>query len=111
MSDKKINQAILRVSERLSALAKGNAVVSKPITMDDKHVVPICSLSLAFGGGGGTTSPLNRAAGDEESGAGGAEAGELERGSGQGAGGGAKAKPVAVIIVDGSNVKVESVIF
>lgn len=92
-----INELFEAVSERLTKMAQANAVVSKPISVGDRHVIPLCELSMGFGGGGGTAT----GEGQSPEGAGSGE------GEGGGAGGGAKANPVAVIVVDGEKVRVE----
>jgi uncharacterized spore protein YtfJ len=78
-----------KTSEYLARLAKGSSVMSKPISAGDRHLVPLCELSLAFGSGGG----IGEAQGDDA----GAGAG---KGEGGGAAGAAKATPVAVLIID-----------
>ena len=83
------------VSERLERIAKGNAVVAKPISLGDRHVIPLCELSVGFGGGGG----VGEGTGDEE--------GPMT-GTGGGAGGGAKATPVAVLIIENGHVRIEN---
>jgi len=84
------------LSERLRQVAASNAVVAKPVSMGDRHVVPLCELRLSFIGGGGS---------------GRGEAGEGPKGAGQGAvaGGGAKATPVAVLVIEGTDVRLETV--
>ena len=79
---------------RLEALAKGNAVVGRKISVADRHVIPLCELSLGVAGGGG-------------SGEGGTPGKQPQKGQGGGAGGGAKIVPVAVIIVEGGKVRIE----
>jgi uncharacterized spore protein YtfJ len=79
---------------RLEALAKGNAVVGKKISVADRHVIPLCELSLGLAGGGG-------------SGQGGPRGKEESKGQGGGAGGGAKVTPLAVIVVEGGKVRIE----
>jgi DegV family protein with EDD domain len=76
------------VSERLTKLARGNAVVAKPLSVGDRHIVPLCELSLAVAGGGGSGESLE-------------EGPESGSGTGGGAGGAAKANPVAILVVDG----------
>ena len=92
---KHIYTLIEKVTDRLDGLARGNAVVSKTISVGDKHVIPLCELSLGFGAGGGSGE------GTDSSG----------KGSGQGQGGGSgagiKATPLAVVVVDGSQVRIE----
>ena len=89
---KKISELFEKLSGRLENLAKSNAVVAKPISVGDRHVIPLCELGVGFGGGGGMGE-----ADDKQSG----------KGVGGGAGGGAKATPVAVIVVDGESVRIE----
>ena len=83
------------VSERLAALVKRNAIVARPVSVGERHVLTLCELRLGLGGGGGEGE------GVEGEGAAG-------KGTGGGAGGGARTTPVAVIIVDGGKVRVES---
>lgn len=87
------------VSQRLQKMAQANAVVSKPISVGDRHVIPLCELSVGFGGAGGVAE----GEGQTKEGAGSGE------GQGGGAGGGAKAGPVAVIVVDQGKVRVEKI--
>ena len=91
-----VKNIISMISERLKKMAQGNAVVSKPISFGDRHVLPLCELSLGFGGGGGSGEDMGN--------------GEPSGGQniGGGTGGSAKATPVAVIVVDGKNVRIES---
>jgi uncharacterized spore protein YtfJ len=90
---KKVTELFGQMNERLDGLVKANAVVAKTISVGDRHVIPLCELGLGFGVGGGQGEA-------EEAGQG--------KGSGGGAGGGAKATPVAVIVVDGGKVRIES---
>jgi uncharacterized spore protein YtfJ len=94
MNDTK--DVISMIRNRLKKLAQSNAVVSRPISMGDRHVLPLCELGMGFGGGGGT----------------GEDTGDKAQNKGQGTGGGsagsAKATPVAVIVVDGNQVRIET---
>lgn len=92
-----IKQLAGKITEQLTRLAKSSAVMSKPISSGERHLVPLCELSLAFGSGGGT----GEAKGDD-AGAGSA------KGKGGGAAGGAKATPVAVLIVDEQGVRIQT---
>jgi uncharacterized spore protein YtfJ len=91
-----IKEVISMIRNRLKKLAQANAVVSRPISMEDRHVLPLCELGMGFGGGGGT----------------GEENGDKAQNKGQGTGGGsagsAKATPIAVIVVDGNQVRIET---
>lgn len=92
---KALEDLVGKLSTEFEALARANAVVGKPISVGDRHVVPLCALSLALGGGQGTGE-------GEEAGAG------PGKGTGLGAGGAAKAIPVAVVIVEGGSVRIQS---
>lgn len=92
-----IKELFAAISERLKRMAQANAVVAKPISVGDRHVIPLCELKLAFGGGGGRAEGEGKA--KEGLGAG--------MGMGGGTGGGAKACPVAVIVVEGNKVRLE----
>jgi len=90
-----IKQLLLALTAKLQGLAKSNAVVGRKISVGQRHVIPLCELSLGMGGGGGV-------------GQGGDTPGKQDsKGTGAGAGGAAKATPVAVIVVDGGTVRVE----
>jgi uncharacterized spore protein YtfJ len=80
------------VRGKLSRTALKDVVVSKPISVAARHVVVLSEVSYGFGAGGGS--------GDEKG-------KRASRGSGVGGGGGAKASPVAVLVVDGDEVRVE----
>lgn len=92
-----VTQLLGKLTARLRELAAGNAVVAKRVSVGDRHVIPLCELSLGFGGGGAQgegTDPNNSEGGG--------------RGTAGGAGGGAKASPVAVIVVEDGKVRIES---
>ena len=96
------NKLIEIIGKHLGQLARGNAVVGKPASSGDKHVVPLCELRLVLGGGGGS----GEGSGDDSS-------DQSADGSGSGMGGGAgasvRAEPIAVILVDGDNVTIERI--
>lgn len=94
---KHVNEILSFLGGRLKTLAKGNAVATKPISAGDRHVLPLCELSIGFGGGGGAGEGI----GDNEQ--------QENQGTGGGAGGGAKATPVAVVIVDGDDLRIEAI--
>lgn len=93
---KEVKDVIAMIGERLKKMAQSNAVVAKPISFGDRHVLPLCELRLGFGGGGGF----------------GEDAGNGEQSGGQGAGSGtagsARATPVAVVVIDGQDVRIEA---
>jgi uncharacterized spore protein YtfJ len=80
------------VRGRVSPAALKDVVVSKPISVGERHVVVLSAVSYGFGAGGG--------AGDD----GGKRA---ARGSGGGGGGGARSRPVAAVVVEGGKVRLE----
>lgn len=90
-----VKQLLLALTAKLQGLAKSNAVVGRKISVGQRHVVPLCELSLGMGGGGGTGQGGD-APGKQDS-----------KGAGAGVAGAAKATPVAVIVVDGGTVRVE----
>ena len=87
-------QLVGSIMNRLTRLAKEGAVVSTPISVDGRYVVPLCRLGVGYGGGGGT--------GEEH------HDSHRSSGTGGGGGGGAGVKPLAVLIVDGDDVRLES---
>jgi uncharacterized spore protein YtfJ len=91
-----LKQLFLALGQHFEKLARTNAVVGKPISVGDRHVVTLCELSLAFGGAGGT--------GEQDRS--GKKAG---KGMGGGAGGAAKARPVAVLVVEGGKARLERI--
>ena len=92
-----VQTLLTTVSEKLRTLASNNAVVARKSSVGDRHVLPLCERSLGFAGAGGQGEAIDAGA---EQGAG--------KGTGGGAGGMAKAAPGAVIIVDGGQVRIES---
>ena len=78
----------------LSRSALKDAVVSKPLTAGDQHVLVLSDVSvgLAAGGGNGTEASKRNATG-----------------TGGGGGGGAKARPVAVLIVEKGEIRLEPI--
>jgi len=91
---KDIKELFTTVTERLEKLARGNAVVAKPISVGERHILPLCELAVGFSAGGGQ-------------GEGTAEGAGPGAGVGGGAGGGAKAAPVAVLVIEGGKARIE----
>lgn len=91
-----VKDLLADLNKNLAKLAEDNAVVGKAVSVGDRHVVPLCEITLGFGGGAGSGE------------------GKIEErvnpsgAQGQGAGGGAKTKPVAVLVIDGSDVRLET---
>ena len=81
------------VTERLKLLTRRNAVVAKPVSVGERHIVTLCELRLGFGGGGG--------AGE------GVDGKSNGKGQGGGAGGSARACPVAVIVIENGKARLE----
>jgi uncharacterized spore protein YtfJ len=69
-------------------------VVGEPITVEGTTLIPLISVGFGFGAGGGSGK---------------AEAKQAGEGAGGGTGGGAGVKPIAVIIIDKSGVRIESI--
>ena len=91
-----LKSLIGQLSERLKKVAASNAVVARPVSVGDRHIVPLCELGLSFGGAGGGGEGKRRK-------------GDAGTGMGAAAGGGVKASPVAVLVVEGDHVRLESV--
>ena len=89
-----VTRLMAQVRGVLSRSALKDAVVSKPISAGDQHVLVLSDVSVALGAGGGTGS---------------APAKRMASGTGGGGGGGARARPVAVLVVDRGQVRIEPV--
>jgi len=87
---------VKKLISKLESLARGGTVVAQPIAIDDRYVVPLCELSLGYGGGGGG----GKTQGSGES--------DRSEGGGLGGGGGVSVRPLAVLVVDGSDVRMEA---
>jgi uncharacterized spore protein YtfJ len=88
----------------LSDLANAEVVVAKPIDVDGKQIIPVLALSVGFFGAGGNAEGEGsqpRHQGQKRSGGKG-----KGKGAGSGAVGSAKLVPIAVVIRDGSGVRV-----
>jgi uncharacterized spore protein YtfJ len=78
----------------LSRTALKDAVASRPISAGDQHVLVLSDVSVGLAAGGGSGSePSKRHA----------------AGTGGAGGGGAKARPVAVLVVENGEVRVEPI--
>lgn len=73
----------------MEKLLTSKTVVAEPVTSDEVTVVPLLSVSVGFGAGVGPAK-------------------DGDAGTGGGAGGGFKMKPVAVIVIEKDQVRVES---
>lgn len=70
-------------------------VVGEPISVEGATLIPLVSIGFGFGAGGGTGKSQEKARGE---------------GAGGGTGGAAGVRPVAMVIVDKSGVRIEPVI-
>ena len=95
---KHLTEILESLSDQLRTLAQGNAVVAKTVTVGDKHLIPLCQLSMGMGAGGGMGE------GEPDEGAG----YKGGKGVGGGAGGGAKVAPMAILVVEGDKVRLET---
>ncbi|MBI5548632.1 MAG: hypothetical protein HY901_32525 [Deltaproteobacteria bacterium] len=83
------------VRQRLSGGALKDAVVSKPLSAGERHVLVLSEVSLMFGGGGGTGEATT--------------AGKPAKGTGGGGLGMSKASPVAVLVVENGKARIEKI--
>lgn len=83
----------------IEKVVTANLVLGDPLHFEDKTIIPVVGMSIDFGGGGG--SGMGRDTGENASSEG-ANAGE-----GGGAGCGFTIKPVALIIIDEEEIRVE----
>lgn len=87
MSD--IETLLKTITGEMQKSMTAKSVVGEPITIQETTVIPLISMGMGFGAGAGYGK--NR-----------------ERGEGSGGGGGLGIKPVAVVIIDKSGVKMET---
>ena len=76
----------------LSRSALKDAVVSKPLAAGDRRIVVLSDVRVVLGAGGGTGSDARK---------------RMASGTGGGSGGAAKARPVAVLVVEGGEVRID----
>ena len=92
-----VKQLYAAVERRLHHLAKTNAVVGTSVSVGDRHIVPLVELGIGLGGGGGKgedkTDPPKKKGKKE----------------GGGVGGGVKATPVAIIVIEDGDARVERI--
>jgi uncharacterized spore protein YtfJ len=88
------------IRSKLPGAAAKDAVVSKPISAGDRHVLVLSEVTFSLFGSGGTgeTDVADKARPSPS------------KGSGIGGGGGAKACPVAVLVVENGAVRLESLV-
>ncbi len=92
---KHVETLLKAVTDRLEDLARGKAVVGETISVGERHVIPLCEISMGMGAGGGTGRAED-------------EGRDIGEGMGGGTGGGAKVQPVAFVIVDGAKVSLKT---
>jgi uncharacterized spore protein YtfJ len=93
-----VKKLLESLMDDLGKMAEGNATVGTPVTVGERHLLPLVELSMALGGGGG-----------QGEGAAGRAKEETGAGAGAAAGGGAKASPVALLVVDHGRVRLEKI--
>lgn len=76
----------------LSRTALKDAVVSRPLVAGERQVVVLSDVSVGLGAGGGTGASAAK---------------RMQNGSGGASAGGARARPVAVLVVDKGDVRIE----
>jgi uncharacterized spore protein YtfJ len=81
-SDNNVVEILQAVVGNLKEMAKSENIIGKPIQAGDKMVLPIMTISVGFGAGGGQGEMAEKS------------------GFGGGGGGGLKIEPAAFIIVD-----------
>ena len=81
--------------QEIEKVLNTKTVFGEPMTIEGKTIIPLIAVGFGFGAGGGTGKAT-----------GGGPAGE---GVGGGAGGGVGVKPVGIIVVDESGVRIEPV--
>lgn len=91
---RQVKELFEAVTARLKALTLRNAVVARPVSVGERHVVTLCELSVGFGGIGG------QGEGQDDAQGGG-------KGFGGGAGGRARVCPVAVLVIEQGKVRLE----
>ena len=84
---------------KIEKVVTANIVVGAPLHFEGTTIIPVVGMSVDFGGGGG--SGMEKGTDESESGK------EAGSGSGGGAGCGFTIKPVALIIIDKKEVRVE----
>lgn len=98
MTENRFDEALKAVSERLVAVAKERGVLGAPAELGDTVILPLSEIKLGFGGGGG-----------EGEGEGESDADEKGQGSAAGGfgGGGIRVTPVALVVIEGDEIKLE----
>ncbi len=99
-NDKTYEKSFEVVCDKLVALAKKQGVVGAPVEMGDTIILPVSEIKAAFGGGGGQ-------------GSGEGDPGSKDAGTGRGMGslgaGSIKVDPVAFIVIEGDEIRLEAI--
>lgn len=98
-----VREIVGGLMSRLVKLAREGAVVSQPIAVDDRYVVPLCELGIGYGGGGGGGGAEESRSRSKPG-----RSSVFMTGDGLGGGGGAAVRPLAVLVIDGDDVRMES---
>jgi len=93
---KEVTELLQMLSQRLAGKAAAKAVAGTPISVGDCHVLPLCEVAVGFGGGGGEGISDGDRKGENKG-----------EGTGGGGGGGSRVRPVAVLVVDGTDIRIE----
>jgi uncharacterized spore protein YtfJ len=98
-----ISEFIEEATRSLSDAANSEVVVGQTIELGSAKIIPLCRISLGFGGGGGEGDQrFCHGQGKKDNHANG-------KGKGSGACGGAKVRPVAAIVFTEEEVRVEKI--
>jgi len=88
-----VTRLLAVVRSVLSRTALKDAVVSRPLSAGDQQILVLSDVRVALGAGGGTGANAAK---------------RMASGTGGGSGGAAKARPVAVLVVDRGQVRIEA---
>lgn len=94
-----VEKLLAAISKHFEKLARTNAVVAQPISVGDRHVVPLCELNVSYGAGGGAGETVAEQDGTKQP----------QQGIGGGGGGASKAAPVAVLVIENGKVRLQRV--
>jgi len=93
-----IQKVLEAMTDKLTDVANGDAVMGTPIKLGDTTIIPVSRMSVSFGAGGGEGEGDVPKTAKTPAGSG--------AGVGYGGGGGAKVRPVAVIVISSEGVNV-----
>ncbi len=87
MADSHVTDILKSIVGELKEMARSEAVVGKPITVEGKTVIPVVKISVGFGAGGGEGQQDTKGSG-----------------FGGGGGGGASIEPAAFVVIDNESI-------